>query len=368
MPSVTTTLGLRLAMVSVVRKQGAPQGPTGAVASQGDGLVLFIVLYLDTLSTSSFTSSSTSSTPSSTSSTPSSTSSTSSSTSSTSSHLITSPPPDPLVSSTSVINGHLLEPSSPTDRGRIINVLSSQGGHKHSRPPPGSAPGGIASSFRPQSSGGPPPGSAPGGFVSSFRPPRPPVSRPPPGSAPGGIVSSFRPPTPPRQPLGPFRPSAGTQPGAPFRPQLPPPPGSAPGGIVSSFRPPTPPRQPLGPFRPSAGIQPGAPFRPQLPPPPGSAPGGIVSSFRPPRPPVSRPPPGSAPGGIVSSFRPPRPIRPPHHEPSGPIVPILIDERSGPHTDGSYTFNFETGNGIRRDEVGTPLQHSGAVAMKGGWS
>ncbi|KAK3885938.1 hypothetical protein Pcinc_009886 [Petrolisthes cinctipes] len=87
------------------------------------------------------------------------------------------------------------------------------GGHKHSRPPPpGSAPGGFVSSFRPQISGGPPPGSAPGGFISSFRPTG---SRPPPGSAPGGIVSSFRPPKPIRQPLGPFRPSPAIQPGAP---------------------------------------------------------------------------------------------------------------------------------------------------------
>ncbi|XP_050711927.1 endocuticle structural glycoprotein SgAbd-1-like [Eriocheir sinensis] len=165
---------------------------------------------------------------------------------------------------------------------------------------------------------------------------------PSPGSAPGGFVSSYRPQRP--QQLGPFRPG----------------PGSAPGGIVSSFRP----QIPSDPF-------------------PGSAPGGIVSSFRPPRPP-SDPLPGSAPGGIVSSFRPPRPPRPfrptgptgsglrpgvtPDYRPTGPIIPILVDERDGPHADGSYSFNFETGNGISRYEQGYPQGPEGAVVSQGGWS
>ncbi|XP_045121356.1 basic salivary proline-rich protein 2-like [Portunus trituberculatus] len=140
-----------------------------------------------------------------------------------------------------------------------------------------------------------------------------------------------------------------------------PPPGSAPGGIVSSFRPP----------RPQQGF-----------PPPGSAPGGIVSSFRPPKPQQGSPPPGSAPGGIVSSFRPPKPSRPfkpagptgsglrPGIAPGegGPVIPILVDERDGPHADGTYSFNFETGNGISRQEQGYPQDPQGAVESQGGWS
>ncbi|XP_045583455.2 endocuticle structural glycoprotein SgAbd-8, partial [Procambarus clarkii] len=136
------------------------------------------------------------------------------------------------------------------------------------------------------------------------------------------------------------------------------PPGSAPGGF-------------------GAG-QSQIPFRPQVRPPPGSAPGGFGAGqsqipFRP----QVRPPPGSAPGGFGAGQsqipfgpqadqpiqRPPRPF-----VPSGEVIPILVDERDGPHPDGSYSFNFETDNGISRYEQGTPQGEAGAVAMQGGWS
>ncbi|XP_063590456.1 endocuticle structural glycoprotein SgAbd-2-like [Penaeus indicus] len=53
---------------------------------------------------------------------------------------------------------------------------------------------------------------------------------------------------------------------------------------------------------------------------------------------------------------------------SGPVIPILKDEREGPDASGVYSFEFETGNGIKREEQGAPQGPSGAVAMQGGWS
>ncbi|XP_063590837.1 endocuticle structural glycoprotein SgAbd-8-like [Penaeus indicus] len=129
-----------------------------------------------------------------------------------------------------------------------------------------------------------------------------------------------------------------------------PPPGSAPGGISSAFG---------QPIRPSPGSTSGgisSAFGQGTLPSPGSAPGGIVSSFRPPSP-SQGPPPGSAPGGISSSFG-----------ASAPPVPILEDQREGPDQFGNYKFNFETGNGISRNEVGSPQGETGAVASQGGWS
>ncbi|XP_053653181.2 endocuticle structural glycoprotein SgAbd-2-like [Cherax quadricarinatus] len=149
--------------------------------------------------------------------------------------------------------------------------------------------------------------------------------------------------------------------GATARPQSYPSPGSAPAGFgaaQSQFR----------------------PFRPQGSPPPGSAPGGFGAgqSQRPfkPRPPVG-PPAGSAPGGFGAAqsqfpFGPQadspitRPRPPP--TPPGYEIPILVDEREGPHPDGSYSFKYETGDGISRYEQGTPQGETGAVAMQGGWS
>ena len=56
------------------------------------------------------------------------------------------------------------------------------------------------------------------------------------------------------------------------------------------------------------------------------------------------------------------------YRPSGPVIPILVDERDGPHADGTYSFNFETGNGISRQEQGYPQGPEGAVVSQGGWS
>ncbi|KAG0723575.1 Cuticle protein AM1199 [Chionoecetes opilio] len=52
----------------------------------------------------------------------------------------------------------------------------------------------------------------------------------------------------------------------------------------------------------------------------------------------------------------------------GTFIPILVDERDGPYADGSYAFNFETANGIVRQEQGYPQGPAGAVASSGGWS
>nr|XP_027220800.1 cuticle protein AMP1B-like [Penaeus vannamei] len=52
----------------------------------------------------------------------------------------------------------------------------------------------------------------------------------------------------------------------------------------------------------------------------------------------------------------------------GPVVPILVDDRQGPDQFGNYNFNFETGDGISRQEQGRPQGELGAVASQGGWS
>ncbi|KAB7496274.1 Cuticle protein, partial [Armadillidium nasatum] len=52
---------------------------------------------------------------------------------------------------------------------------------------------------------------------------------------------------------------------------------------------------------------------------------------------------------------------------SGPFIPILRDDRTGP-LDGVYSFNFETANGIRRHEQGSPSGPLGSVVSQGGWT
>ncbi|XP_066960759.1 cuticle protein AM1159-like [Macrobrachium rosenbergii] len=52
----------------------------------------------------------------------------------------------------------------------------------------------------------------------------------------------------------------------------------------------------------------------------------------------------------------------------GPVIPILVDDRTGPDASGAYSFNFETGNGIRRQEQGAGRGPKGAVVSQGAWS
>ncbi|KAA0201509.1 Cuticle Protein CPR RR Uncl [Hyalella azteca] len=54
---------------------------------------------------------------------------------------------------------------------------------------------------------------------------------------------------------------------------------------------------------------------------------------------------------------------------SGPfeIIPIISERSSGP-LNGAYNFEFETGNGIRRNEQGSPSGPNGAVVSQGGWT
>ena len=59
---------------------------------------------------------------------------------------------------------------------------------------------------------------------------------------------------------------------------------------------------------------------------------------------------------------------PPSYGPANPPVPILRDDRQGPDAYGNYNFAFETGNGISRQEQGSPQGPKGAVASQGGWS
>ncbi|XP_066960809.1 pupal cuticle protein 20-like [Macrobrachium rosenbergii] len=51
---------------------------------------------------------------------------------------------------------------------------------------------------------------------------------------------------------------------------------------------------------------------------------------------------------------------------SRPVVPIILDQRDGPHPNGVYSFNFLTGNGIVRQERGYP--EGGMVSQQGQWS
>ncbi|XP_069988727.1 pupal cuticle protein 20-like isoform X2 [Penaeus vannamei] len=53
---------------------------------------------------------------------------------------------------------------------------------------------------------------------------------------------------------------------------------------------------------------------------------------------------------------------------SGPFIPIITDDRQGPDEFGNYNFNFETANGIIREEQGAPQGETGAVAQQGAWS
>ncbi|XP_042205109.1 endocuticle structural glycoprotein SgAbd-8-like [Homarus americanus] len=113
-------------------------------------------------------------------------------------------------------------------------------------------------------------------------------------------------------------------------------------------------------------------------PPPFTAPAGSgAGASQVPFPPKGQPgvpPPFTAPAGFgpAESQRPfldpPRRPPAPPPVPSGDVIPILVDERDGPHPDGSYSFNFETGNGISRYEQGAPQGETGAVASQGGWS
>ncbi|XP_069171019.1 pupal cuticle protein 20-like [Procambarus clarkii] len=120
--------------------------------------------------------------------------------------------------------------------------------------------------------------------------------------------------------------------------------------------------------------------------PPSSAPGGSgAGASQKPFPPqqfgfipTSSAPGGSGAGASQDPFPPQRPEIPSADEPiqrppipfvpSGEVIPILVDERDGPHLDGSYRFNFASEDGISRYEQGTPQGETGAVAMQGGWS
>ncbi|XP_068221040.1 uncharacterized protein [Palaemon carinicauda] len=51
-----------------------------------------------------------------------------------------------------------------------------------------------------------------------------------------------------------------------------------------------------------------------------------------------------------------------------PVVPILVDNRQEPDAFGSYSFVYETADGVSRQEQGFPQGVTGAVAQQGGWS
>ncbi|XP_042856158.1 endocuticle structural glycoprotein SgAbd-2-like [Penaeus japonicus] len=86
------------------------------------------------------------------------------------------------------------------------------------------------------------------------------------------------------------------------------------------------------------------------------------------RPSFSAPTPASRP-----SFSAPRPApQPTYSAPRsapGPVVPILVDDRVHPDA-GAYSFNVETGDGISRQESGSPIpaKEGPVTAMSGAYS
>ncbi|XP_071548887.1 cuticle protein 2-like [Panulirus ornatus] len=54
--------------------------------------------------------------------------------------------------------------------------------------------------------------------------------------------------------------------------------------------------------------------------------------------------------------------------PRPPPVQILRDDREGPDAVGTYSFNYESADGISRQEQGAPQGPDGAVASQGRWS
>ncbi|XP_076056256.1 cuticle protein AM1199-like [Oratosquilla oratoria] len=48
-------------------------------------------------------------------------------------------------------------------------------------------------------------------------------------------------------------------------------------------------------------------------------------------------------------------------------IPIISDNRYGPDESGAYSFNFETGNGIRAEEQGQPIAPE-SFAVQGAYS
>lgn len=49
-------------------------------------------------------------------------------------------------------------------------------------------------------------------------------------------------------------------------------------------------------------------------------------------------------------------------------IEILRNDVVAPDATGAYSFNFETADGIRRQEQGLPQGPQGAVVAQGGWS
>nr|XP_027218966.1 pupal cuticle protein 20-like [Penaeus vannamei] len=74
------------------------------------------------------------------------------------------------------------------------------------------------------------------------------------------------------------------------------------------------------------------------------------------------------------SFSAPRPApQPTYSAPRsapGPLVPILVDDRVHPDAAGAYSFNVETGDGISRQESGSPIpaKEGPVTAMSGSYS
>ncbi|XP_071549427.1 cuticle protein AMP1B-like [Panulirus ornatus] len=63
------------------------------------------------------------------------------------------------------------------------------------------------------------------------------------------------------------------------------------------------------------------------------------------------------------------PPEPPQHTyGQKPVAVIVTDEREGPDAQGNYRFNFESSDGIKREEQGAPQGDEGAVGAQGGWS
>ncbi|XP_037780230.1 endocuticle structural glycoprotein SgAbd-2-like [Penaeus monodon] len=69
------------------------------------------------------------------------------------------------------------------------------------------------------------------------------------------------------------------------------------------------------------------------------------------------------------SFSAPQPTYSAPRSAPGPVVPILVDDRVHPDA-GAYSFNVETGDGISRQESGSPIpaKEGPVTAMSGSYS
>ncbi|KAK4297388.1 hypothetical protein Pmani_030205 [Petrolisthes manimaculis] len=64
----------------------------------------------------------------------------------------------------------------------------------------------------------------------------------------------------------------------------------------------------------------------------------------------------------------PAPVPAPQPSYRSPVITILRQEQQGPDASGTYSFLYESTDGISRQEQGIPQGPNGAVTSQGRWS